>query len=174
MYVLPKCHKKSAMIKSNPSCSVRNACRVHFRDRPINSFTFSKSNIFKTGVGSFSYFCVSFCFHIIQWNLFPSSYLTPAWLNSILCSATICLPASVPFAYCIYHLQCNVVIISVFQLHSIKQAWMYIMPWPIKLYLGHTWFHWPTFQYVFPNYLWEKDLTLLWNVQALTIIGKGR
>jgi hypothetical protein len=33
--------------------------------------------------------------------------------NSILCSATICLLASVPFAYCIYHLQCNVVIISV-------------------------------------------------------------
>ncbi len=94
--------------------------------------------------------------------------------NSILCSATICLLASVPFAYCIYHLQCNVVIISIFQLHSIKQAWMYIMLRPIKLYLGHTWFHWPTFQYVFPNYLWEKDLTLLWNVQSLTIIGKGR
>jgi hypothetical protein len=153
MYVLPKCHKKSAMIKSNPSCSVRNACRVHFRHRPINSFTFSKSNIFKTLNWSWKFFLFLSVFvfassreifshqvmlHLLDWN-------------SILCSATICLPASVPFAYCIYHLQCNVVFLSVFQLHSIKQAWMYIMPWSMKLYLGHTWFHWPTFQYVFPK-----------------------
>ncbi len=44
----PNVNKKSAMIKSNPSCRVRNACGVHFRHRPINSFTFSKSNVFKT------------------------------------------------------------------------------------------------------------------------------
>lgn len=44
------------MIKSNPSCSVRNACRVHFRHRPINSFTFSKSNIFKTLNWSWKFF----------------------------------------------------------------------------------------------------------------------
>jgi hypothetical protein len=43
--------------------------------------------------------------------------------NSILCSPTICLPASVPFAYCIYQLQYNVVIISIFQLHSIKDVY---------------------------------------------------
>jgi hypothetical protein len=79
-------------------------------------------------------------------------------------------------SFCLLHLsqECNVVNISIFQLHSIKQSWMYIRPWSMKLYLGHTGFHWPTFQYVFPNYLWEKDLRLLWNVQALTIIGKGR
>jgi hypothetical protein len=56
MYVLPKCHKKSAMIKSNPSCSVRNACRVHFRHRHIISFTFFKSNIFKTLNWSWKFF----------------------------------------------------------------------------------------------------------------------
>ncbi len=100
MYVLPKCRKKSAMIKSNPSCSVRNACRVHFRHRPINSFTFSKS-IFKTlnWSSKFSYFCISFCFHILQWNLFPSSYVTLAWLkfnimftyNLSSCKCSFCL-----------------------------------------------------------------------------------
>jgi hypothetical protein len=132
------------------------------------------SSRLSTGVGSFSYFCVSFCFHILQWIFSHQVMLHLLDWNSMLCSATICLPASVPFAYCIYHLQCNVVIISIFQLHSIKQPWMYIMPWSMKLYLGHTWFHWPTCQYVFPNYLWEKDLTLLWSVQFLTIIGKGR
>jgi len=127
-----------------------------------------------TRVGSFSYFCVSFCCHILQWNLFLSSYATLAWLKfNIMFSYNL---SSCKCSFCLLHLsqECNVVIISIFQLHSIKQAWMYIMPWSMKLYQGHTWFHWPTFQYVFPNYLGEKDLTLLWNVQALTIIGKGR
>jgi len=162
MYVLPKCHKKSPMIKSNPSCSVRNACRVHFRHRPINSFTFSKSNTFKTLNWSWKFFLV-LCqfffshppkksFHIklcytclieIQYYVqlqfvFLQVFLLP--IASITCSAMLLL-----YPY---------------QLHSIKQAWMYIMPWPIKLYLGHTWFHWPTFQYVFPNYLWEKDFEM--------------
>jgi hypothetical protein len=39
------------------------------------------SSRLSTGVGSFSYFCVSFCFHILQWTLFPSSYVTLAWLK---------------------------------------------------------------------------------------------
>jgi hypothetical protein len=36
------------------------------------------SSRLSTGVGSFSYFCVSFCFRILQGNLFPSSYVTLA------------------------------------------------------------------------------------------------
>jgi hypothetical protein len=39
------------------------------------------SSRLSTGVGNFSYFCVGFCFHTLQWNLFPSSYATLAWLT---------------------------------------------------------------------------------------------
>ncbi len=39
------------------------------------------SSRLSTRVGSFSYFYVGFYFDILQWNLFPSSYVTLAWLK---------------------------------------------------------------------------------------------
>jgi hypothetical protein len=104
MYVLPKCHKKSAMIKSNPSCSVRNACRVHFRHRHINSFTFSKSNIFKTLNWSWKFFLFlcQFLFSHSPMNLFPSSYVTLAWLKfNVMFSYNL---SSCKRSFCILHL----------------------------------------------------------------------
>jgi hypothetical protein len=60
------------------------------------------SSRLSTGVGSFSYFCVSFCFHILQWNLFPSSSVTLAWLKfNIMFSYNL---SSCKCSFCLLHL----------------------------------------------------------------------